>query len=92
MDLNPVHRQTPNRRPRALSPESYRPLKNLYPGTDQGQVDCLGSIIGVGSFGDVLEQSEEIDIGIGHGRIITLGSLIRVKEAMNRPGDKEATV
>ncbi len=50
------------------------------------------AIIGVGSFGDVLEQSEEIDIGIGHGRIITLGSLIRVKEAMNRPGDKEATV
>jgi len=46
----------------------------------------------VGGFEDALEQSEELDIGIGICRILTLGSLIRAKEAINRPRDREAVV
>lgn len=92
VDLNPVHRQTTNRRSLALTPKGCRRLKNLYLQTDYGQVDCLGAIAGVGGFEDALEQSEELDIGIGICRILTLGSLIRAKEAINRPRDREAVV
>ena len=49
-DLHPVHRMTPQRLPLRLTPETCRDLKNLYLDTDLGQLDCLGTIQGVGDF------------------------------------------
>lgn len=89
-DLHPVHRMTPARIPLQLTPASCAGLKNLYLDTDLGQLDCLGRIAGVGGFREVLDASVEIELGDGRCRILSLDALIRAKDAMSRPRDREA--
>jgi len=52
-DIHPVHRMTPQKLPLELTPESCKSLKNLYIDTDMGQLDCLSSGMGVGSYDQV---------------------------------------
>ena len=61
-DLNPVHRQTPNRQPLDLSPEKCHSVKNLYISTDRAQPDCLSSVKRFGTFDDALRVSQEIEL------------------------------
>jgi len=63
-------------------------LKNLYLKTDLGVVDCLGEVLGVGSFDEVLKNSVEVELPYGKCRILDIDALIRAKEAMNRNHDK----
>ncbi len=85
-DLHPVHRSRPDL-PLQLTSEQCAGLKNLYLKTDLGIVDCLGEILGVGSFEEVLKQSVEVELPFGACRIIDIDALIRAKEAMNRDHD-----
>jgi hypothetical protein len=89
-DLHPVHRVTPQRLPLQLTPQTCGDLKNLYLDTDLGQLDCLGAIQGVGGFEQVNEQSIEVRLPAGVCRVLSLDALIRSKEAMGRPRDKES--
>ncbi len=89
-DLHPVHRMTPQRLPLRLTLESCRDLKNLYLDTDLGQLDCLGIIQGVGDFEQVKEHSIEVSLPAGTCRILSLEALIRSKEAMRRPRDRDS--
>ena len=89
-DLHPVHRMTPQRLPLRLTPETCRDLKNLYLDTDLGQLDCLGTIQGVGNFDRVQELSVEVNLPAGLCRILSLDALIRSKEAMGRPRDRDS--
>ncbi len=89
-DLHPVHRMTPQRLPLRLTPESCQDLKNLYLDTDLGQLDCLGTIQGVGDFEHVKEHSIEVNLSAGLCRILSLEALIRSKEAMGRPRDRDS--
>lgn len=91
-DLHPVHRQTPQKLPLALTRESCDGLKNLYLRTDFGVLDCLGEVLGVGDFDAVLRESLPVQLGLGECRVLTLDALIRAKEAMNRPRDQQAVV
>ena len=86
-DLHPVHSSRPDLA-LALTPEQCASLKNLYLKTDLGIVDCLGEVLGVGSFEEVLKQSVEVELPYGQCRILDLEALIRSKEAMNRDQDK----
>lgn len=63
-------------------------LKNLYLRTDIGALDCLGEILGVGGFDEVLSHSIQIELPFGPCRILGIESLIRAKEAMNRDHDR----
>lgn len=89
-NLHPYHRMTPAHLPLKLTPGALKRLKNLYLATDLGQLDCLGTIAGVGSFDDVLAQSEELVLGIGTCRVLSIEALIKAKQAMDRPRDREA--
>jgi hypothetical protein len=89
-DLHPVHRMTPQRLPLQLTPETCASLKNPYLNTDLGQLDCLGFIQGVGDFEEVKKHSIEVNLPAGVCRILTLDALIRSKEAMKRPRDRES--
>jgi predicted nucleotidyltransferase len=60
--------------------------------TEYGQIDCLGEIMGIGSFKETLENSSEIEIRGKKCRIITLDALIKSKESLGRQKDKEAVV
>jgi len=73
--------------PVALTPEQCVDLKNLYIKTDLGVIDCLGSIMGMGEYNEVLKHSIEIELPVGKLRILDLDTLIQAKEAMGRPHD-----
>jgi hypothetical protein len=88
-NLHPAHRSRLDL-PLALTPEQCAGLKNLYLKTDLGIVDCLGEILGVGDFENVLKHSVELELPFGHCRILDLDALIRAKEAMNREHDRIA--
>ena len=91
-DLSPVHRMTPKRQPLVLTARSCRGLKNLYLDTDDGQLDCLGSVLGVGDFAEVKRRSVEIELPFGRCRLLAIDALIEAKEAMGRPHDKESVL
>jgi hypothetical protein len=86
-DSNPVHRSRPDL-PLALTPHQCASLKNLYLKTDLGVVDCLGEVLGVGSFDEAARHSVEIELPFGKCRVLDLDTLIRAKEAMNRDHDR----
>ncbi len=84
--LHPVHRMRPDF-PLNLTPGECEGLKNLYIKTDLGILDCLGAVLGVGEFEDVLKQSTEIKLPMGIIRLIDIDPLIKAKAAMGRPHD-----
>ncbi|MCU0726983.1 MAG: hypothetical protein MUE73_14520 [Planctomycetes bacterium] len=53
-DVRPVHRMTPARVPFVAPAAEHQGFENPYLQTDWGQVDCLGSIEGVGRYEDAL--------------------------------------
>ncbi len=88
-DIHPVHRMTAKQLPLALTEENCSSLKNLYLDTDIGQLDCIGEVLGLGSFEEVKELSETIEIDGHECCILTIDALIRAKQAMGRPKDIE---
>ena len=86
-DLHPVHRSRPDL-PLHLTADECARLKNLYLRTDLGPLDCLGEVLGVGGFNEVLSHSIQLELPFGPCRILNLDSLIRAKEAMNREHDR----
>jgi hypothetical protein len=86
-DLNPTHRQTPQRLSFLDNPAPGTEVKNLYLGTTLGAVDILGSIKGVGDYARVREPSVEIELFGRRCRVISIEDLIRAKEALARPKD-----
>jgi hypothetical protein len=90
--IHPVHRMHPRRPPLALTPETCEGWKNLNLDTDEGQLDCLGSIAGVGGFQEVRRESIEVQLPAGRCRVLGLDALIRAKEAAGRRRDKEAVL
>jgi hypothetical protein len=86
-DLHPTPRSRPDM-PLQLTSEPCAALKNLYLKTDLGVVDCLGEVLGVGDFGEVLKHSVQVELPYGKCRILDIDALIRAKEAMNRNHDK----
>jgi hypothetical protein len=84
--LNPAHRERPDL-PLQLTSEQCASLKNLYLKTDLGVVDCLGEVLGVGGFDEVLKHSIELELPVGNCRVMDIETLIRAKEAMNRDHD-----
>jgi hypothetical protein len=85
--LHPVHRSRPDL-PLSLTPEQCASLKNLYLKTDLGIIDCLGEVLGVGSFDDVATHSVEVELPAGKCRVLDIDTLIQAKEAMNRDHDR----
>lgn len=84
--LHPVHRSRPDI-PLQLTSELCARLKNLYIKTDLGVVDCLGEVLAVGGFDQVLQHSIEITLPVGLIRILDIDTLIKAKEAVGRPHD-----
>jgi hypothetical protein len=90
--LNPVHRQTPQRLPFSVAEDFPRGLKNLHLRTDLGVLDCLGEVLGVGGYDEVLRRSEIADLPVGPCRILSLLALIDAKSALDRTQDKLALI
>jgi len=91
-DIHPVHRMTPQETPLELTPAKAETIRNLYLRTDEGQLDCLGEVKGLGEYQDVLKHSDEFDLPFGKCRILTLNGIIEAKKAMDRPRDHETVL
>jgi hypothetical protein len=91
-DLRPVHRMVPSRPSLSLTAEACAGLRNLYLDTDWGQLGCLGEVLGVGDYEDVVAQSVPVELAGGVCRILSIDALIRAKEAMGRRRDLEAAL
>jgi hypothetical protein len=89
-DLHPVHRMTPGRQPLELTPENASTFKNLYLDTDLGHLDCLSEIQGLGGFAQVKQASIHIEVEGLELHVLSLDALIRAKEALHRPRDRQA--
>lgn len=89
-DLSPVHRMTPQRIPLALTAKNCQDLKNLYLDTDLGQLDCISEVQGLGSFDQVSQMCQTIEVEGIHLKVLSRDALIQSKKAMGRPRDREA--
>jgi hypothetical protein len=89
-DLHPVHRMTPGRKPLELTAENAGEFKNLYLDTDLGYLDCLSEVQGIGPYEQVKHASQLIEIEGMQLHVLAIDALIRAKEAMHRPRDREA--
>lgn len=86
-ELNPVHRLTPQKLSFLTNPDPGIAVRNLYLETELGTVDILGTILGVGDFARVRDQSIEIEMFGRRCRVISLDDLIRAKQALGRDKD-----
>jgi len=89
-DIHPVHRMTPNKVVLELTAKNCANLKNLYLDTDQGVLDCLSEVAGVGDFKQVRRVSQELEAGEKLFYVLSLDALIDAKTAINRPQDQLA--
>ena len=60
--LQPVHRMPTERPPLQLIPETADEFQNLYLETAWEQLDCLGEVLGVGGYDEVVGQSIEVQL------------------------------
>ena len=69
-DLHPVHRMPAERPLLRPTSETAAEFGNLDLETDWGQLDCLGEILGVGGYDEVLARSVEVELPGGPCRIL----------------------
>jgi predicted nucleotidyltransferase len=86
-EWNPRHRLTPQRISFLSHPAANESLQNLYLQTDQGVVDILPTILGVGDFDRLKSRAEEIEVDGRRYRVMALEDLIQAKEALGREKD-----
>ncbi len=89
-DLNPVHRLTVKKLPLEQTRSNFKDLKNIYLQTDLGKLDCLSEVAGLGSYGQVLQQSILHNMSFGQFRMLNLDALIVAKTAAGRQKDLDA--
>ena len=90
--LHPIHRIGNKKIPFDQKNKDLYFFKNIYLDTDYGQLDCLGEIKGIGNFDEVLNKSIELTIENNSYHFLSLPALIKSKEALGRPKDKEAVL
>lgn len=86
-DWNPRHRMTPEKLSFLQHPPSGQPLQNLYLQTDQGVIDILSSVLGVGDFERLRRRAEALEVEGRKYWVMSLEDLIQAKEAMGREKD-----
>lgn len=84
---HPKQRMQPQRTPLSDDPASYVGWRNLYVVTDEGQLDLLGEVTGIGELDELLPGSQEIDLGAFRCRVMGVDDLIKAKRLLGRPKD-----
>jgi len=90
-DVNPRFRMNPNFKPSFLDhPKRSDELRNIYLETDLGVLDIMSELQPVGAFEMVKQRAITITLYGYACKVVCLEDLIRIKESMTRPKDKEA--
>lgn len=85
--LHPVHRMTHKKLSFLDVPPDGTPLMNLYLETDNGIVDILSNVMGIGDYSRLRQNAVELPIFGRHCAVISLPDLITAKEAIGREKD-----
>jgi len=89
-DLEPRFRMNPNFKPSFLDhPKRSDELKNIYLETNLGILDMLSELQPIGDFQTVKRRAVTIRLYDHDCKVVSLEDLIRIKELMSRPKDKE---
>ena len=91
-DLHPYHRDTPQQTPFVMPDDFKHKLRNLYLATDNGPIDFLGEVLGVGDYEKVFASSVVANTPSGSFRILNIDTLIIAKDAAGRDRDKAAAL
>jgi predicted nucleotidyltransferase len=86
-DLNPVHRITHGKLSFLEHPSPGTALINLYLATNDGVIDVLTSVLGVGDFVRLKEKAEKFVLYGREYDVISIDDLITAKEAVGREKD-----
>jgi predicted nucleotidyltransferase len=89
---HPRQRMQPQRSALSADPAAYLGWHNLYLVTDEGQLDVLSEISGVGPLEALLPGSLLLDLGGFGCRVMGVEDLIRAKRALGRPKDLRAAL
>jgi len=56
--------------------------------TNQGPLDLLGTIEETTGFAELISDSDWVDLGVTHARVLKLERLIQIKQRLGRPKDQ----
>jgi predicted nucleotidyltransferase len=88
--LAPIHprlRGAPAELPFLWDARTLRNGLNFTLVTDEGEIDLLGEVTGLGNYGDIALRATEIEIHGARVRVLALDDLIRSKAAAGRAKD-----
>lgn len=84
---NPRERMNTARPPLGADPRRFVGNRNLYVTTDEGVIDFLGELTGLGSFDRVAANAVNLRLADFEVRVLGLEDLIRSKRTVARPKD-----
>lgn len=82
-------REPDTRLPFVIDAKTFRDAPNLTLVTDQGRLDLLGFVTGIGGYAVALSASEAVHVGAVDLRVLTLDALIASKRAAGRQQDRD---
>jgi len=92
-DLSPRHRMNPNFKPSFFDyPKTLEGVNNIYLETDLGILDILSELKPIGDFNKVKQNSVTVSLYGYQCKVVSLEDLIKIKETMTRPKDKETVL
>jgi hypothetical protein len=91
-ESHPRQRMQSERSALSADPAAYLGWRNLCLVTDEGQLDVLGEITGVGPLEALLPGSLLLDLGGFACRVMGAEDLIRAKRTLGRPKDLRAAL
>lgn len=90
MPYNPHLRGTPENLKAPFDVHSFAQGTNFTLTTDIGNLDLLGEMSGVGGYTQIVSDARLIDLGSVRCYVASLDTIIRSKEAADRPKDRAA--
>lgn len=84
---NPRERMSPARPPLGSDPLRFVGNRNLYVTTDEGVLDLLGEISGLGSYERVAAKSVKLQLADFAVSVVGLEDLLTSKRTLGRPKD-----
>ena len=89
-ELNPTLRGAPADLPFVIDARSLALGENFTFNTSVGPLDLLGWVEPLGNYDELIKHAETYPVGGEHVRTISLDDLIRVKEHIRRPKDRDS--
>ncbi len=89
-ELNPTLRGAPRDLPFQLDAKSFALGNNFTFDTSAGPLDLLGYVEPLGGYDEIMRNAETVNVGDLALKVISLEDLIRIKQHINRPKDRDS--